>query len=225
MRRYIRRLFMVMLLIAGSFFVFMAYREYQPFAEAKVKQKALVDTIVIEAEDTPEDPLMRQIDFKALKEINPDIIGWLYIPQIGVDLPVLQGKDNSQYLHVDFEGNASPLGSIFTWADSDKRLSDLHVCLFGHNMRSGQMFGRLHEFEDSGFMEGNRQLYLYTPERSKELEVTSVFKCKMTDRIFQAGWTGEESGQTVTLSTCSGYGGKSGRLVVNCRVARERLVL
>lgn len=216
---------MGMLLIAGSFFVFMACREYQPFAEAEVKQKALVDTIAARVGDTSEDPLMRQIDFKALKEINPDIIGWLYIPQIGVDLPVLQGENNSHYLHVDFEGNASLLGSIFTWAEADEKLSDSHICLFGHNMRSGQMFGRLHEFEDPGFMGENGQLYLYTPERSKELEVTSVFKCEMSDRIFQSGWTREESGQMVTLSTCSGYGGKSGRLVVNCRMERERLVL
>ena len=30
------------------------------------------------------DPMERTIDFAALQRINPEIVGWLYVPQIGV---------------------------------------------------------------------------------------------------------------------------------------------
>lgn len=224
MRGYIRRLVIGILLIAGCFFLGMACVEHKPFAEAKEKQEALVD--VAAGRDSPaDDPLMREIDFHTLREINPDIIGWLYVPQIGVDLPVLQGRDNYSYLNLDFEKNSSPLGSVFTWPHADGELSDLHICLFGHNMPSGQMFGKLHEFKDRDFMQKNGKFYLYTPERSKELEVVSVFECDRTDGVFQDGWTSGVAGQTVTLATCTGYGATPDRLVVNGCVARERLVL
>lgn len=218
------RLAIGILLIAGCFFFCMACVEHKPFAEAKEKQEALVDVVAGGTART-EDPLMRHIDFQALKEINPDIVGWLYVPQIGVDLPVLQGKDNQGYLNLDFEGNASPLGSVFTWSHADGKLSDLHVCLFGHNMPSGQMFGKLHAFQDRDFMQKNGKFYLYTSERSKELEVVSVFECSRTDGVFQDGWTSGEARQTVTLATCTGYGATPERLAVNGCVARERLVL
>lgn len=75
-------------------------------------QETLQEEVVIETDD----PFSRQIDFEALEKINPDIIGWLYIPQIEVDLPILQGQDNKVYLTKSFDGGYSPLGSVFTWA-------------------------------------------------------------------------------------------------------------
>jgi sortase B len=224
MRGYIRRLFVGILLLAGCFFFCMACREHKPFAEAKEKQEALV--AVVAGEDTlVDDPLMRQIDFEALREINPDIIGWLYVPQIGVDLPVLQGRDNHSYLNLDFEGNVSPVGSIFTWSHADEKLSDMHICLFGHNMPSGQIFGKLSAFKDMDFTQKNRKFYLYTPKRAKELEVVSVFECDRRDGVFQDGYAGGKTEPMVTLATCTGYGATSDRLVVNGYVVQERLVL
>ena len=106
---------------------------------------------VAELEKGSEDPLDRQIDFESLQRLNPDIIGWIYAPQIEVDQPILKGSSDTEYLNRDFEGNYSPLGSIFTWAHAEERLSDAHLCLFGHNMISGQMFGRLDAFTEESF--------------------------------------------------------------------------
>ena len=39
------------------------------------------------------------IDFDALKKINPDVVSWITIPGTNIDYPLLQGKDNNQYLH------------------------------------------------------------------------------------------------------------------------------
>lgn len=52
----------------------------------------------------------RTIDFAALQRINPEIVGWLYVPQIGVDSPILTGQTDTEYLTKDFEGAYSPWG-------------------------------------------------------------------------------------------------------------------
>ena len=52
----------------------------------------------------------RTIDFAALQRINPEIVGWLYVPQIGVDSPILTGQTDTEYLTKDFEGAYSHWG-------------------------------------------------------------------------------------------------------------------
>lgn len=89
-------------------------------------------------------------------------IGWLYIPQIGVDEPILHGRTDTEYLNKGFDGKRSVLGSVFTFAHANENLSDPHICLFGHNMMSGQIFGKLDELtvdEDKV-----QSIYIYTPE-------------------------------------------------------------
>ena len=86
MKRWIYRILLLGLLAGGIWFSYLAYREHQPFADAKVKQEALTGVVI--QDDDPENPLNRKIDFEALQAINPEIVGWLYVPQIGVDMPV-----------------------------------------------------------------------------------------------------------------------------------------
>ena len=224
MKRWIYRILLLGLLAGGIWFSYLAYREHQPFADAKVKQEALTGVVI--QDDDPENPLNRKIDFEALQAINPEIVGWLYVPQIGVDMPVLKGEDNEAYLNLDFVGNYSPLGSVFTWQDADPRFTDPHISLFAHNMPSGQMFGNLKQFEDTGFLEENPTFYLYTPERSKELCVIDVQTCHKADAIFQRDWSYEEvEEQTVTLATCVSYDVTPERLAVTGKVVREKLIL
>ena len=45
-----------------------------------------------------------EVDFDALREINPDIIGWLYYESTNINYPIVMGSDNDYYLHITFEG-------------------------------------------------------------------------------------------------------------------------
>lgn len=222
MGKLVRKISIILLLATGFLFAWLAYQEYQPFHNARIKQEAVKEAVVRDAD--PEGPLYRQIDFEALKAINTDIIGWLYIPQIGVDQPILQGQDDQEYLNMDFEGNYDPLGSIFTWAHADPKLSDPHICLFAHNMMSGQMFGGLKKFKEDTFLTENRILYIYTPERAKEFQIVSVFECCKNDEVFQDDWDSGAGCQTITLATCSDYSASPYRLAVTCEAVRERIV-
>ncbi len=53
------------------------------------------------------------IDFASLLERNKDVIGWLYCPDTVINYPVVQGKNNEQYLKRDLDGNYLVSGTLF----------------------------------------------------------------------------------------------------------------
>ena len=62
-----------------------------------------------------------KVDFKALKELNPEIIGWIYCEDTVIDFPITQASDNDYYIDHGFDGKPNPCGSAF--ADALNRLS------------------------------------------------------------------------------------------------------
>ncbi len=184
MRNRVYRFIIAILLGLAVFFGILAYREHKPFMDAKVSHEAIKKAVVSQKpEENSDSPMDRKIDFTLLKEINPDIIGWLYIPKIGVDEPILRGRTDTEYLNKGFDGTRSILGSVFTFAHVNEKLSDSHICLFGHNMMSGQIFGRLDELTVDE--EDEQSIYVYTPERTKGLTIVSVYSCYKDDAVFQ----------------------------------------
>ena len=55
------------------------------------------------------------IDFDALKKINPDVVSWITIPGTNIDYPLLQGKDNNQYLHTKIWKEETAPQVPFSW--------------------------------------------------------------------------------------------------------------
>ena len=71
--------------------------------------KQLIKQVVEVPDDNqgldPNDPFNRKIDcllFAALKQINPDIVGWIYIPDTNIDYPILMGENDNFYLNYDY---------------------------------------------------------------------------------------------------------------------------
>ena len=55
-----------------------------------------------------------QVDFDALKEIKKDVVGWIRFEEPAViSYPVVQGRDNAEYLYKTFKGFENTVGSIF----------------------------------------------------------------------------------------------------------------
>ena len=47
------------------------------------------------------------VDWAGLKAVNPEVVGWVQIPNTVVSFPVYQASDNDKYLHTNAEGNYS----------------------------------------------------------------------------------------------------------------------
>lgn len=197
-------------------------------------------------EELPADKtLLREIDWDGLAALNPDIVGWLYIPGTHVDYPILIGESDTEYLYKSSKGAANKLGSIFAYADTSRSLEDAHTVLYGHNMASGQMFGDLSEYQSRSYRNRYPYVYIYTPHRALQCTVYASYTCKMTDSVYTVGfsrgsddfkgWVQETvshrdydcgiaptgSEQVFTLSTCTDVGVISDRYVVHCVVTAE----
>ena len=63
-------------------------------------------------------------------------------------------------------------------------------------------------------------------QKEKGLTIVSVYSCHKKDAVFQDDWKmDQEDVQTFTLATCTGYSRTPYRLVVNCKVTKEKLIL
>ncbi len=121
------------------------------------------------------------IDFEALWEQNPDIIGWIRVPGTLVDYPILRSPkelDTDYYLNHNLDGSAGYPGCIYMQQCNQADFSDLVTVLYGHNMKDSSMFSTLHRFENASFWEENNTIEIYTPEAEY---VYQVYLCRDFD--------------------------------------------
>ncbi len=112
-------------------------------------------------------------DFSALREFNPDIVGWLYCPDTPINYPVLQGENNDSYLRRGFDGSYLISGSIFVDSKNRPDFSDSNTVIYGHNMKDDSMFSCLEEWSDQAWYEDHPVIWLLTPERDYRIELIS----------------------------------------------------
>lgn len=88
--------------------------------------------------------------FVTLRKTNPDICGWIMIDTL-LDQAVVQ-RDNEYYLTRDYTGKQNKNGAIFL--DEQVQLWKRPTCyiLYGHNMKTQEMFGILHKYDDVAFL-------------------------------------------------------------------------
>ncbi len=143
-------------------------------AEAEVPSNGILADLGIEVPQ-------KNMDWDALKEENPDIYAWIYIPNTQVDYPVLQREgDDNYYLDHNLDGSSGYPGCIFSQSLNTKDFTDSNTVLYGHNMKNGTMFGSLHEFEDNEFFDENPYIYIYTPEKTFVYQIFAA--CEAGDR-------------------------------------------
>ena len=107
-----------------------------------------------------------QVNFDELRTLNPDTIAWLrFDPEpAAINYPVVQGKDNEEYLHKTFSANENTLGTIFLNVDNNANFLDENSLIYGHYMNDGSMFRHLEDYKDKKFWEANPYFYIYTPD-------------------------------------------------------------
>ena len=115
--------------------------------------------------------------FSSLRKKGKYIVGWLRMDS--VDEPVVL-KDNTYFLDHDAEGKKNANGAIFM--DSGTRLETrpYTVILYGHNMRSGAMFGRLKKYKEAGYYYRHRVIQCDTLYEEGQYAVFAVETISLT---------------------------------------------
>ena len=81
------------------------------------------------------------------------VIGWLTMDDL--DEPVAM-KDNDFFLNHDAKGNRNYNGAIFMDEATDLMTRPYTILLYGHNMKTGAMFGNLRKYEDAAYCQKHR---------------------------------------------------------------------
>ena len=119
----------------------------------------------------------------ALKAENPDIYGWLEIPNTDISYPLLQSAtDDTFYLDHDRDGNSNVNGSLFTEHECNGTdFTDRVTPIYGHHMKSGAMFGNLQQiYSDEETYNASKEVIVYLPER--EIHYTVFAAVAFDDR-------------------------------------------
>lgn len=104
--------------------------------------------------DYPNNPFLRINErFQKLRRRNSDIVGWVTIDEL-LDEAVVQ-RDNSYYLRRDYLGYHNTNGAIFLEESIGLRSRPSALLLYGHNMKTGSMFGCLRNYETLSFYKKN----------------------------------------------------------------------
>lgn len=121
------------------------------------------------------------VDFEALRETGPDIIGWLNLPDTAINYPVTQADDNEYYLRHLYDGTYNKTGCLFADYENQEDFSDRNTIIYGHNMRDGSMFATLNEYDEQSYYDGHPQMYLVTPDGGYVVEIFTAFVAKPSE--------------------------------------------
>ena len=117
-----------------------------------------------------------QVDIKALQQVNPDVVGWIYFEDGLISYPILFSGDNEKYLKRNYKGNYMASGSIFLEATSARDFSDLYTQIYGHNMRDLTMFGKLRYYKSRpDYYKSHGYFHIITADHDYRYQ---IFCCK-----------------------------------------------
>ncbi len=118
-------------------------------------------------------------EYKNLYIKNRSIIGWLKIDDTNINYPVMQSKNSEYYLTHNFNQEYDRNGSIFMDPACDVLKPSTNLILYGHHMRSGNMFGDLDKYESREYMEEHATIEFDTLYEKGTWKVMYVFRDKL----------------------------------------------
>ena len=216
----------IVLIAAIGVFIYAAYNLYTIYSgryKGDKEYNELKDLALAEEEDG-----RFKVDFEELWKINPDIKAWIRFDEPSIiSYPVVQGKDNNEYLHRTISGFENTYGAIFINVDNSPELTDRNTIIYGHRMNSDSMFGQLDTYKEKEHWDKYPCFYIYQPDGS-ELKYqifasgtvhqdSNAYQIEYADEADYAAYldfikesadydTGVEVGsdaEIVTLSTCT----------------------
>lgn len=175
-------------------------------------------------------------DLVALAVENPDCVGWLTIPDTGIDYPVMHTQDDPEhYLRRDFYGISASGGTPFLDGRNLVQVEGQNLIVYGHNMMDGSMFKPLISYLEPSFQETHKEIYLELSEKQYRYELVTILETNTQCSLYQYTDLSDPAEESdfraailketdldgvhqasgyLTLSTCNNGGGNSRVLVI-----------
>lgn len=251
---------LLVLVLAGSVFYLVRHelenrRRAQEYAEAQNRAFASAAPTPVPTptpepslEPTPEpDPWALELagtNMDALREVSPEVVGWVQIPETDLSYPLMYSGDNDYYLHHTWTGEPNAGGAIFLEQGCAPDFSDFNIIIYGHRMTDTSMFGTLRLYAQREFWEEHPRVYLVDDDWVYCFDIFSVHEADVRDLTYGLSITREEDkryyadycagrasyptgitptgeSQVLTMSTCVDMGKSDYRWVVQGVLAEK----
>lgn len=189
LRKAVRALAIVLLVMAIGLFIEDAISVYnfnktQDDLDDLIEEvtEDVIDTTVTDPDDFPVEEIVKgSAAFHAkLLETNADYVGWISLPGLSLEYPLVFGNDNAFYLTHSFYKKYSKYGTIFMDYRNAPDFTQPQTVLYGHHMRNDTMFARLDELRKKANYAANSTIQIYTPAGLKTYKVFSVYPVDAT---------------------------------------------
>lgn len=225
--------FLILVFLGSSGMLLHKQLDYRNGAQNYDEASALahVDIPPVEEDSEPLAPYqeaLAQIDLTDLQEVNPEVAGWIMIPDTDISYPLLRGQDNSYYLNHTWDQSRNSVGAIFLDYRNSRPLTDFNSVIYGHKMNNQSMFGLLHQYKNEGFWEAHPVLYLVDDNGPRQYDIfayyetgtLNTYSLDFSDDAAKEAYINECLAQSwldtgivpepedciLTLSTCTGRG-------------------
>lgn len=114
-------------------------------------------------------------ELQDLYQQNGDFVGILNVVGTDINYPVMQSPSEPEYyLRRDFYGADSTAGTLFVDYRCDIVNPTTNTIIYGHNMRSGTMFGGLKRYLDYDYYQSHKTIIFKTLYEEQEYEIVGV---------------------------------------------------
>ena len=155
---------------------------YEKLSELKGKDFTQDKTLVVHLTKDEDAPDILD-EFKTLYSNNKSFIGWVKIDDTLIDYPVMQSQSNDYYLNHNFNQEKDNNGSIFIDSECSIWPRSQNIIMYGHNMKSGKMFGDLKKYKQEQFAKDHPYIYFDTLYNKGKYQVMYVFGDKVYDEV------------------------------------------
>ena len=185
-------------------------------------------------------------EYKNLYNSNKRLIGWLKIDDTNIDYPVMQTTNNEYFLTHNINQQKDRNGALFLDKDCDVLKPSTNLIIYGHHMRSGNMFGTLDKYSSEEYYKEHPVIQFDSIYEKGTYEIMYVFRSRIFNEedvvfkyyqfidalsqqefdsnmeemaamsLYDTGVTASYGDHLLTLSTCDYYV-DDGRFVVVAR--------
>ena len=158
--------------------IMLLYGGYSLWNTIMIYRGAFSSNDLLKYQPTGDGP--NSITLGELMKLNKDVVGWIKIFDTHISYPVVQGKDNQEYLNKDVFGEFSFSGSIFLDYRNACDFTDSYSIIYGHHMEYGAMFGDVVEFKNDDYFQEHKTGALFLLDDTYKI---TLFACVETQEF------------------------------------------
>jgi sortase B len=183
------------------------------------------------------------VDIKALKQQNPDTVGFISVAGTNINYPVVQTNNNDFYLNNSFRKQRNHAGWIFMDHRNNPSLIDQNTVIYGHARVDDTMFSTLKNILNTSWIDvrDNHVVRYVTETETMLFQVFSVYTVPVESYYIQTrfgdkqyvDWLSTMQGRSkydfrapvnendriLTLSTC--YNNNDSRVVMQAKLIKK----